>query len=161
VLNSCVVPNPLLILELWEVPTFAIAEQSDERKCSNSREFLAKFFARTPLSQTFVAPAACLIESNCCGRECRESAWAEPSRSRMGLAAGWLLRRIGCGWIANSVHSMLAGRCWDAREWTFCPRTLRSTEGLDRRALANVTFRSSPSVIAGVTRQRLPDCRDE
>jgi hypothetical protein len=98
----------------------------------------------------FVAPAACLIETDCCGRECRESAWAEPSRSRMGLDAGWLLRRIGCGWIANSVHSMLAGRCWDAREWTFCPRTLRSTEGLDRRALATVTFRSSPSVIADV-----------
>jgi hypothetical protein len=157
VLNSCVVPNPLLILELWEVPTFAIAEQSDERKCSNSREFLAKFFARTPLSQTFVAPAACLIESDCCGRECRESAWAEPSRSRMGLAAGWLLRRIGCGWIANSVHSMLAGRCWDAREWTFSPRTLRSIEGLDRRARPHPTSLPRPRSSRAFVRARLID----
>jgi hypothetical protein len=49
-----------------------------------------------------VAPAACLIESNCCGRVCRESARAEPTRSRMGLDAVSLLRRIG--WLRLTLH---------------------------------------------------------
>jgi len=102
------------------------------------------------LTWSFVAPAACLIESDGCGREYRASKWAEPSRSCMGLGAGWLLRRIGCGGSSTSVNSMLAGRCWDLRERAFSPRTMRSTEGLDRRALATVTFPSSPSVIGGV-----------
>jgi hypothetical protein len=116
------------------------------------RAFLAcvESTPRTRSMVPFVAPAACLIESDCCEQGCRESAWAEPSRFRMGWDAGSLLRRIGCGSIAISVNSMLSGRCWDARERAFSPRTMRSTEGLDRRALATFPFPSSPSVIAGV-----------
>jgi len=73
-------------------------EQSDGHQAADQPHLILEtLVAAAGSSVVFVAPAACLIKSDCCGRECRESARAEPSRSDLGLDAVSLLRRIGCG----------------------------------------------------------------
>ena len=60
------------------------------------------------------------------------------------MSVGALLRGNVCGGQEMAINSMLAGRRGATRESSFLPRTMRSTEGLDRRARFDPTYPPRP-----------------